>query len=118
MLPEVAVQRGGRHAGEGQRGLVEQGLHPELAALAAVVQRHHQVGSVGQRVAGAEGAARLRDVVAGRQRDIVPEEAQQGEQWEEGLGVAHLDAHRLRHGTARPRGRKGETERRNKAFVK
>ena len=118
MLPEVAVKRGGHHAGEGQRGLVEQGLHPELAALAAVVQRHHQVGGVGQRVAGAEGAACLRDVVAGRQRDIVPEEAQQGEQWEEGLGVAHLDAHRLRHGTAQPQGTKGGDGEEEQSVVK
>ena len=112
MLPEDAVQGRGLHAGEGQRLLVEQCLHPELAALIAVVQRNHQVGGVGQRAAGAEGAPPLRGEVGGRQPDLVLEETQQGEQWEEGLGMAHLDAHRLRNGTAGPGG--GETKRRYK----
>ena len=114
-LPDLPVQRGRfLHPGEGHGPLVEQDL--QARALATLVQHQQQVGGVGDDTAGAESALALGQKVGGREGGHVSEEAQEGEQGEEGLAVAHLDSDRLRH-LAQPGGEGGKTDKETVDYV-
>lgn len=103
-LSDVLVKRCGgllvHQTREGHRILVKQWLQSQVSS-SAVVQHKQQVSCIGQHVAGAEGATSLCGVVGGRQGLGVLEQVKQGEQWQQGLGVANLHGHSFTHLLAR-----------------